>query len=227
MRDNGHLFAKWESEPLTAEAMDRFWARICRQFAQGQFVRCISTCAVVENLVEGISQTTRGYDLIRGAAYFALGLLAESRECIRREFVAHGMQVVQEVCTARVDGDDLRRQWNQGVDVIKQAVLAYGPASTTTDALADMSDADAVAEPPDPALDELERKFNALPDGSRGKQVLAVRIAEIAQRLRLHEMSRAWETKASDLKDRRPAQRAAEPSTAKGWSARGLQGRHN
>ncbi|MGE5295068.1 MAG: glycosyltransferase, partial [Solirubrobacterales bacterium] len=99
----GHLFASWESQPLTSQLVDSFVRTIHGHFAEQQFIRCVVTCGVVERMVQGIAGTVRCYDLVRGASYFALGLPEKSRECLMREFETHGTRAARDCCTAWLD----------------------------------------------------------------------------------------------------------------------------
>ncbi len=111
VQKHGHLFETWENRPLTSEIVDGFIARIFSQFAQGQFVRCIVTCGVVERLTEGIAQAVRCYDLVRGLAYFALGLPEKSREYLEQEVRVHGTTIASEVCVQYLARCDV--QWTR------------------------------------------------------------------------------------------------------------------
>ena len=196
---NGHLFAEWESEPLTNERIAGFWERIVQHFLQERFVQCVLTCGIVEGLVEGIARTIRGYELVRGAAYFALGLPDRANECLQRELDAHGTSAARDLrdwCCAEGDLLDTRAK---RISLIKTVLSPTdSPARPGAEPAGPSQDA---PEPglPDHALGELERRFRAMPDNHAAKQVLALRIAEIAQRLRLPEKSQAWKREAALL----------------------------
>ncbi len=89
-RENGHRFAEWESAPLTPRMVREFIGRICSHLTNSQFVRCIVTSQIVEQLVEGIAQNVRSYDLVKALAYFALGYPQQAEECLDREWRTHG-----------------------------------------------------------------------------------------------------------------------------------------
>jgi len=62
---NGHLFGEWERAPLTPRMVQSLIGRICTHFTSRQFVRCIVTSQIVEQLVEGIAENVRSYELVK------------------------------------------------------------------------------------------------------------------------------------------------------------------
>ncbi len=132
VQTHGHLFEAWDARPLTSEIANDFIARIFNQFARGQFVRCIVTCGIVERLAQGIAQAVRRYDLVRGLAYFALGLPEQSRIYLEREFQAHGTAIATEFrkrCLERYDA-----QWTrtERAAVVRDLVLRAKDSSRST-----------------------------------------------------------------------------------------------
>ncbi|HPC94881.1 MAG TPA: glycosyltransferase [Sedimentisphaerales bacterium] len=89
IKKNARFFPEWENAPLTGPIVQGFLGRIYSHFTKGQFVQCLWTSRIVEQLVEGIAQNVRSYELIKGLAYFALGYPCESRECLDRECDIH------------------------------------------------------------------------------------------------------------------------------------------
>ncbi|MBN1359584.1 MAG: glycosyltransferase [Sedimentisphaerales bacterium] len=122
-----HLFKDWESQPLTARIVGQFMARIYSQFGTGQLVRCINTCGIVERLASGIAQTVRAYDLVRGLAYFALGLPDKSRLYLEREAQTHGTEVARAFCVRHLDRYD--PQWTRAdrIAMVRDALFGAEP----------------------------------------------------------------------------------------------------
>lgn len=129
IRTHEHLFETWESRPPTSDIAGDFLARIFAQFAQGQFVRCIVTCGIVERLVKGIAQEVRSYDLVRGLAYFALGLPEESRALLEREIGAHGTAIARELCVRFLDRYDAGWSRADREAIVQDLIHGSGPSA--------------------------------------------------------------------------------------------------
>jgi glycosyltransferase involved in cell wall biosynthesis/MoaA/NifB/PqqE/SkfB family radical SAM enzyme len=140
----GHLFESSERQPLTNSAVNQFITRIHAQFGRGQWVRCINTCGIVERLAEGIVQTVRCYDLVRGLAYFILGLPERSREYLEREVRTHGTEIAREFCRRRLDRYDGRwsRQERAAIvrDMIDHARPVTRPAEIVSSCVTSIAD---------------------------------------------------------------------------------------
>jgi glycosyltransferase involved in cell wall biosynthesis/MoaA/NifB/PqqE/SkfB family radical SAM enzyme len=125
----GHLFEQWRNEPVTPHMMDHFITRIFAQFAADQYVRCITTCEVVERLAQGVPQTIRCYDLVRGLAYFAIGLHDRSRKYLTREYDTHRTAIAKEFCDRYVDRTHTAWTKADRAEIVHQAILNCAGAS--------------------------------------------------------------------------------------------------
>ena len=206
-----HLFETWESQPLTKEIINPNVGRISSQFKQGQFVRCITTCQIVERLAKGLPQTMPCYDLMRGLAYFAIGLYDQSHEYLTREHHAHQTPLAQEFCVQYVDHADSTWTKADRVEIVRKAISS---------SLKDTHEAKPVEadDSQTRVLAGLEQRYKSMPEPSRAKRALAVRCGEIARRLRLTEKSRAFGCEARQTGNAPAPQRAGECKPSVGRS---------
>jgi len=128
---NGHLFGEWERAPLTPRMVQSLIGRICTHFTSRQFVRCIVTSQIVEQLVEGIAENVRSYELVKGLAYFALGHPWQARACVDRESRIHGTPEAARFRTEWLDRDD--GQWTraQRLSAIEKGIFLGDPGEPT------------------------------------------------------------------------------------------------
>ncbi|NLT75105.1 MAG: glycosyltransferase, partial [Planctomycetes bacterium] len=122
-RENGHRFAEWESAPLTSRMVREFIGRICSHLTNSQFVRCIVTSQIVEQLVEGIARNVRSYDLVKALAYFALGYPQQARECLDREWRTHGTPLAAFFRAKYVDRYEDRWTRDERTSIIEKAIF--------------------------------------------------------------------------------------------------------
>jgi hypothetical protein len=81
------------------------------------------TSRIVEQLVEGIAQNVRSYELIKGLAYFALGYPCESRECLDRECDIHGTPVAMQFRADWLDRGNGLQPRAQRLSLIERALF--------------------------------------------------------------------------------------------------------
>jgi glycosyltransferase involved in cell wall biosynthesis/radical SAM superfamily enzyme YgiQ (UPF0313 family)/MoaA/NifB/PqqE/SkfB family radical SAM enzyme/spore maturation protein CgeB len=122
-----HLFEQRENEPLHDEMIDGFIGRIFSHFADGQYVRCINTAGIVNRLVEKIERKVRCYDLLRGLAYFALGLKDESRNSLETEIRNHNTKVARDFLSRFLADDLAQHSKQQRREIVKE--LIFHPAN--------------------------------------------------------------------------------------------------
>jgi glycosyltransferase involved in cell wall biosynthesis/MoaA/NifB/PqqE/SkfB family radical SAM enzyme/predicted O-methyltransferase YrrM len=123
IKQNARLFPEWENAPLTGPIVQGFLGRIYSHFTKGQFVQCLWTSRIVEQLVEGIAQNVRSYELIKGLAYFALGYPCESRECLDRECDIHGTPVAMQFRADWLDRGNGLQPRAQRLSLIERALF--------------------------------------------------------------------------------------------------------
>ncbi len=121
---HSHLFEQWQNEPLTDDIVDGFIKKIFSQFSKGQYVRCLTTCAMAERIVEGLPQTVRCYDLVRGLAYFALHLYEASREYLTRECDVHQTTLAQDFCDRYLDHPDPGWRKADRMEIVRRCLLS-------------------------------------------------------------------------------------------------------
>ncbi len=133
----GHLFKIWEREPLTEDIVNEFIDRIFSEFSQGQFVQCIATCGIVDRLVEQMSGMTPCYNLVRGLAFFGIGLYDESRMYLQREYEMHQTVVAQDFCCRYLTEQDDQRTATERTGIIRRAIFCGGqqPSSSVASKL--------------------------------------------------------------------------------------------
>jgi len=123
IKQNARLFPEWENAPLTGPIIQGFLGRIYSHFTKGQFVQCLWTSRIVEQLVEGIARNVRSYELIKGLAYFALGYPCESRECLDRECDIHGTPVAVQFRADWLDRGNGLQPRAQRLSLIERALF--------------------------------------------------------------------------------------------------------
>jgi glycosyltransferase involved in cell wall biosynthesis len=81
----GHLFEKWESEPVTEEMCRKMLERAAAQFSAELYVSCLITLDRLEQMTEHQSGTWRNMSVITGLAAYASGEDEFAVACLRNE----------------------------------------------------------------------------------------------------------------------------------------------
>ncbi|MCH7555844.1 MAG: glycosyltransferase [Planctomycetes bacterium] len=76
---------EFDTRPVNRTMLYRFADRALAQFVNSKYISCIITLNTVGKRVKGVERIFRNYDLLRGLAYFAVSMKAESRGYLNRE----------------------------------------------------------------------------------------------------------------------------------------------
>ena len=142
IRQYGHLFQKWESEPLDDDYVTVMVGRAEKHFNQHQYVTCITTLNALEIMVPALPQKFKDFDFLRARAYFAIGKKERCMRFLNAEIRSHdnpatkqflsehfGRQSKADVQAARA-GQFLPADSGQGSDIGRESLTVDIPQFT-------------------------------------------------------------------------------------------------
>lgn len=116
----GHMFEKWESEPVTGEMCRKMLERAAAQFAAEFYVSCLITLDRLEQMTGSQSRTWRNMNIITGLAAYASGDDELAAACLRK---ASRMNVSAADLLRRIESGAIPREARQRRQDVK-AVIA-------------------------------------------------------------------------------------------------------
>lgn len=136
----GHMFEKWESEPVTEEMCRKMLERAAAQFAAEFYVSCLITLDRLEQMTGSQSGTWRNMNIITGLAAYASGDDELAAACLRKE---SRMNVSAADLLRRIESGAIPRQARQRRQDVK-AVIASSQGMISIEVPSGLSELTAV-----------------------------------------------------------------------------------
>jgi FkbM family methyltransferase len=121
----GHLFAQWESVPVTVDMIKSKLNCAIEDFTNRSYVKAAMFCDTLCQMSPNMDKMFRGFNLLRGLSHFACGQDTTARDFLQREYADHKTVQALHFLQQVMDHQNASPTGRQRREIVDRFVFAY------------------------------------------------------------------------------------------------------